>query len=406
MTSGSGSTNLVALMVATAAFTLGEGSIGVLLSPYLAEQGLSQALIGPVVASFSVAALASRPIAGSLYRPWRSHYLVAGGCFLSAAAFLGISVSTSPAVLTALTAVNGVGFAFASTGGLAAIMDLSEDRDAGSTMGWYTGAIGVGHAVAGFLGGVAGDELGLSRAIAALAAIPLLTGVVLAVLLRAVGTAEPLDSDSDLSGTSARPRFFHGALHAGPLVWLGFAVALHINLLSGVLKTYFPLYGLAIGLTLTRIGVLSGLHSSVSSLARFIAPIVLRRAGHRRLTPWMVALGGLAVAALTISPAFTFLLVVWLVIGLSRGILRVSSAALVMESSGRSGRNRGAASGIYLAGLDIGKIVGPIVGGVIVSAWSYEGAFIAAGLGFPLVYLVLSRFLHGRENAMKQPSSA
>lgn len=395
---------MVALMVGATVTALGEGSLGVLLSPHLHAKGLTETSIGLVVAGLSVAALATRFVAGAAYRPSRTRYLMPFGSLLSAIAFLGLAVSSHPLALAGFTALNGIGFSLASTSGLAAIMDARPDADAGSIMGWYTGVNGLGFAVAGFVGGALGDVFGTAHAIALLASVPFVAGVLLAGALRRFGRTAPRAPDraerSLAPARGERRRLLpSGFADAGPVLWLAFAVALHINLIGGMLTTYFPLYGLAIGLSLTQIGALKGLHSSASSGVRFVAVLVLRHVDYRRLTTWLVVLGGLGVAALALSPAFIVLAVAWITIGLTRGLLRTSSAAMVMESTGSAGTGRGAASGLYLAGLDLGKILGPLAGGVAVGLWNYQVAFLAAGFGFPLVYLALAARVRRHQHA-------
>jgi len=390
---------LKVLFAATIVFTLGDGSMQILIAPYLEQRGLEQVVIGQVVSAYSVAALGFRFIAGFLYRPHRTVWLVPGGCALQALAFLLVVRTGDPVLLTLLVGLNGVGYALASTGGLAAIMDVTDGRNAGSVMGWYTGCMGVGYALAGFVGGWLGDQLGLVSALTVLAAVPLVAGGSLGAGLRRVVN---LNTSSSGSPVPAPPRFLAGFRHAGPMVWLGATVALQINLVSGVLTTFFPLYGLAIGLSLTQIGALSGLHSGISSAVRFITPALFRRVQHRTLLPWMVLLSGTGVAAVTASRMLWVLALVWLTIGFSRGFLRVSSAALVTEAARGSGR--GAASGIYLSGLDVGRIIGPVVGGFGVQALGYQTTFVITGMVVPLVYFALSGLIARGSKAKARPA--
>lgn len=374
----------------------------VLIAPYLEGQGLSQGVIGRIVATYSVTALLFRFVTGSVYRPERTVWLVPVGCVLEAVAFVLVARSSDPLVLTVLIGVNGAGFALASTGGLAAIMDVTDGRNAGSVMGWYTGFIGAGYALAGFVGGWLGDRLGLASALTVLAVVPLVAGTALGTGLRRVPHAGPATGGlEDVDGLSGRWQPLAGFRHAGPVVWLAVVVALQINLVSGVLGTFFPLYGLAIGLSLTQVGALTGMHSAVSSAVRFLTPPLFRRVSHRAVLPWMAVLGGLAVAALTISTAVWVLAIAWAGVGLSRGLLRVSSAALVTEATGSAGR--GAASGLYLAGLDVGKIIGPVLGGLGVEALGYEPTFLITGAVVPAVYFALRAVI---SRGARQPQGA
>ncbi|MPZ21878.1 MAG: MFS transporter, partial [Luteitalea sp.] len=176
---------LIALLAATMVFTLGDGSVQVLLSPHLQAQGAADAVIGPIIAGYSAAALCFRFVTGAVYSADRIRWLVAGGCVLQSAAFVAIANAADPLLLGMLAAVNGIGFAVASTGGLAALMELRQGANAGVVMAWYTGCIGIGYAAAGFAGGLAGDLLGLSGAITALGVIPLLAALGFAGALRA-----------------------------------------------------------------------------------------------------------------------------------------------------------------------------------------------------------------------------
>jgi MFS family permease len=384
------------LFGATVLFTLGDGSMQLLAAPHLAAQGIPAATIGPMVAGYSVAALIFRFVLASVYSSSRAVFLVPLGCLLQTAAFVGIAVNTDPLILTGLVALNGAGFALASTGGLAAMMDLVDGTNAGPIMGWYTGSIGAGYSMAAFLGGWLGDALGTSQALLAVAVIPSMAGVALAGALRQVSHAsQGFPSEAGHSPTR-RTGLLTAVRTASPIVWLATAIALYINLTSGVLMTYFPLYGLEIGISLATIGVLVGLHSAVSSFARFATPPLFRRVHHRRTVGPMVILSGLGVAGVTASPRFGVLLVAFLAIGLARGMLRVASAALATEGSGST--TRGAASGLYLSGLDVGKIVGPSVGGLGVATLGYVPTFLVAAIVFPLIFLGLTTAVTRREH--------
>ncbi|HET9672372.1 MAG TPA: MFS transporter, partial [Actinomycetota bacterium] len=82
-------------------------------------------------------------------------------------------------------------------------------------------------------------------------------------------------------------------------------------------------------------------------------------------------------------------------VGLARGVLRVASGALVMEAAGPSSRDRGRASGIYLAGLDLGNAVGPLLGGAVADAAGVRASFPVLGLAPAAVFLALAVVFRG-----------
>lgn len=393
---------LIVLLITSMMFTLGDGSVQILLSPHLQAHGLTDAVIGPVVAAYSVTALVFRFVAGSAYRAHRVRRLVAGGCVLQSLAFFGIANASHPIVFAVLVGVNGIGFAVASTGGLAAVMEMRKGGNAGAIMGWYTGCIGLGYSAASFTGGFIGDLLGLQTAITVLGGVPLVAAIGFGIALRGAGAASDVNPGARETDQRVRPSprtLLRNVRAVGPMVFLAFLCGLHINLLSGVLITYFPLYGLAIGLSLTQIGILTGLHSLIGGGVRFLAPLIFKVVSYRAVLPWMVGLGSLATAALVGSPVYWFLAAAWSAIGLSRGILRVSSSALVMDFGSQTERQRGVASGVYMSGLDIGRIVGPVLGGVVSQAYGYAATFLFAGLGVPLIYFGVSFWLRLRRSS-------
>ena len=165
------------LYIASGILTVGEGSLLVLISPYLDSRGVQAGVIGLVLSSYGVASFICRIPAGAAYRSSRGPWLVAGGCLVMAAAFFLIPTSGNPFIVGGLVALDGMGFAVATTGAMAALMERRPPGSgAGSIMGWYTGSIGAGYAVAGFVAGGLADRIGIERAIAVMALVPLLAG--------------------------------------------------------------------------------------------------------------------------------------------------------------------------------------------------------------------------------------
>src|SRR4051794_19620678 len=375
---------LLPLYAASAVLTLGEGAFQLLTPPYMQERGVSPLVIGSAVSAYGLVSLVARLPAGAVYRSHRAWWLIAGGTVLSSVAFALLTRTATPALLVLLVALDGAGFAIASTANMAALMERRPDgANAGSIMGWYTGSLGAGYALAGFVGGGLGDALGTSTAILVLALVPLAAGALLSLVVRATAPGRVAEAGDRVAWW----RGFHGL---PALIWLAFFVTLYINLVSGVVLTFFPIYGLAIGLTLTQIGFLQGIHGAAASVVRFLSGIVFRVVSYARTLPPMVALSGISVAAIAGVKLVVILAVAFAALGLTRGLLRVASAALVMDGAGETDARRGAASGVYLAGLDLGKIVGPLVGGVGADVVGLRATFLAGSLAFPLVYFRLA----------------
>lgn len=378
------------LYAASAVLTLGEGAVAVLVPPYLDARGIGAGVIGAILAVYGVAALLARLPAAAWYRARRATALVSGGCLLMALSFLLLPLTSTPVGVALLVGLDGIGFAIATTAALAALMDRRHpDTNAGSIMGWYTGSLGLGYAAAGFVAGGVAEATNVSTAILVLAAVPAVAALLLAVALRA---APPLAAAAATIEPPSGTRRRLGALRsAPPTVWLAFLVCLHVSLVHGVLSAFFPLYGLDIGLTIGQIGAMLGVHGLAAAGIRFLAGPLFRLLPYRAALPSMILLNSGAVASMALTSVYPVLLASWGVVGLSRGVLRVASGALVLDEAGSTDAQRGAASGIYLAGLDVGKVAGPVVGGVFAELIGFRGAFLAVSVAFPIAYFLLAR---------------
>jgi MFS family permease len=110
----------------------------------------------------------------------------------------------------------------------------------------------------------------------------------------------------------------------------------------------------------------------------------------------MAALGGLRL--------FVALVIAWATIGFARGILRVASGALVLDEAAATGSQRGGASAIYLAGLDLGKVIGPLIGGLGAEVAGLPATFVGLGVAFPIVYLGLASLVSRRRTRAASPA--
>lgn len=376
--------------------TLGEGSIQVVLGPYLDLRGLSEGLIGTVTMTYGIAALAARLGSGALYRSRRAPWLVAGGCVSMAVAFALMTTTASPVLIAVLIGIDGAGFGVATTAGLAAVLErYPRDANAGSVMGWYTGATGAGYAIAGFAGGPLADALGIVPAILVISAAPAVAGLLLLGILRRTAPVE------DVAPRELSP--FAAFRAVQPTVWLAFAVAFYVALVNGGLLTFFPIHALSIGLTLTAVGSLFGLHGTAATIVRFFSGPLFRVVDYRRSLPWMVGVNVAAVVSLSFTGRWWLLAVVWCTIGMTRGVLRVASSALVMdETAGAGDQARGAASTVYLAGLDVGKIIGPVAAGTTAELLGLRPMFAVIGLAFGAIYVATALAVRRHRRSAQQ----
>jgi hypothetical protein len=236
----------------------------------------------------------------------------------------------------------------------------------------------------------------------ALATIPVIAAILISLRLPHHDVAlEPATSptvddgqDEDLSAPG-RFRWIRGGVASAnrvirglpAAVWAAAIVAVYLNVMNGLLQSFFPLLGIAAGMTLAQVGTLSTIRVGVSSVARFGAgalfavikpkylhwPLLTASAFTVMILPWTVASYLLTIPFLALN-------------GVSRGLLRVTTGAAAMDAL--RGQQAGAAAAVMTAGLDVGKMIGPLLGGIVAGAFGLEVMFVVVPLAFFALYTV------------------
>jgi MFS family permease len=369
-------------------FVAGGSALSVVLPVYLSRDAhLGPASIGVIIGAFAVASLAARLPAGLTYsvRRGAAFLLLGGAC--SAVAFALIPFTTSALALGALSALNGVGWSVATTAQLALLVARRPGGvSTAEAMGWFSGATALGNVAAGVMGGGIADLIGLRSSFYVLAATPLLGALLMA---RAASSAPGFEE----AAAESRPRApILRSITGLPLaVWVGVLVMFFINGLNAVTNTFHPVIALAAGLSLTQIGALSSVRSWASSSSRFGSGPVFSRFDPAALTLPLVVAGCLATSAIpSVIDSFLLQIPLFLVAGVSRGLLRVTGSADAFEGVGEDERRHGVTAALLYGGLDLGKIAGPVIGGVVAGAFGIATMFRVVPLGFLALYLVLA----------------
>lgn len=371
---------LMALMTTT------EGTAQLLLPPYLDAYGYALPVIGALVSLLSVTRLASRLPVGAAYGARRAKRMAVAACLGLSLATGGFALADGQLVpVIALTLAHGFAFGSLGTLLLAAIIDMTGGHRAGSIMAWYTAALSTGYSVGAFAGGAIGDAYGLGAAFLIASALPLIGILVVLGLPEFHG---PPAVEGDVAPGGLRGLLI-GVRQLDPRVWLAFVIVLYVNLISDAVDAFFPLFGLAIGLTLAEVGILKGLKSAAATVIRFASLALFRWVRPAAANVWGVVVMAAATVALPFVSAFGAFVGIFIVLGLCRGLLRVTTAASVAELR-REGRGVGLASGVYNSGLDIGAIIGPTVGGVVANAVGIPLMFQLMALASLVVYFAVA----------------
>ena len=358
--------------------------MNLLYAPYLDSYGYALPTIGSLSALFAVFRLLSRVPSGAAYKPATARRQLTFWLIVFTISTSGFAVAGgSLPLVIALTLVHGYAFGALGTINLAVTIDLTGGRRAGATMGWYTAAISTGYAVGAFVGGEMADRFSIAAALAVLGALPALATILVLRLPDIDAPPHEVPRGAGLRGLLV------AHARVDPRVWLAFVIVLYINIVSDAIDTFFPLYALAIGLPLAASGLLKGLKSGSATFIRFISGGVFRFIDHRTVNVWGIVLMSISTFLLPVFPALAPLIVLFAVNGVCRGLLRVTSAATVAEVRAE-GQDVGIASAVYNAGLDVGAIMGPAIGGVVADRVGLGAMFQLVAVSSFALYIAVS----------------
>lgn len=404
-------------------FDAAAGALRFLLPLALAERGLGPAGIGIVVAVFALVSLVSRGVAAGVFRYRRAQRLILIAGVFSSLAFLLLPLADGVAMYSVLMALDGFGWAIVTTSLLAIVITHTPAQlPSTSAMGYWVGLQGAALAVGAFAAGIAGQVAGVWPAMVLFAIVPAAAGLLISMRLPPPGTvlleeheareAANVTSDSatELQAALADelvPDFGSSSLSARGLervrgvmaaardlpasVWSASVVAAYLNVMNGILQSFFPLLGVASGLSLAQVGTLSATRTAVSSVARFGAGWFFARVDARRVHMPLVTMSALSVVLLPLTAAsFVLTLPLMAFSGISRGLLRVTTGAAAMDAL--AGRRAAPAAAVMTAGLDVGKIVGPLIGGLVAAVFGLEAMFFIVPLAFLVAAVAVSAF--------------
>lgn len=278
------------------------------------------------------------------------------------------------------------GFATAILGPVAAaaIADTFE-KGRGERMAWYSSATMIGRFLAPFIGGllIFGNDFrwvyladGVAGVLALLAAIRL-----------------PLATNTSKSAWQSfkqqRGKYGQEILfvfrHPGILATSSIEAVQYFAF--GSLETFLPVYlNEKLGYSAWEIGVLFTIQILSATLIKPIMGRLSDRYGRVIMISAGLLLGGATTATLILSSNYFVIALLIAIFGLGLATVTASTSALVADLSRAQGR--GTALGILSSIMDIGHSTGPMVTGMLITAYSYQTTFGIIGAGLVVVSLI------------------
>lgn len=379
------------------AITVQNNASWLLISPYLQHLHFPVAAIGSLIALSPVLSLVSRIPAGIAYKQGRARTLIALAVIVMGLCSFLYSFADNSLTFALVHGINGFAYGAATTVYMAYFVDsLPADENRSHAMGYYVGSLAVGYSTGNFLAGYLADEFGYGVAFSVAA---LLSLVALAFIWALGGSPVP-ETARRTKPPPARLRFSDSFKAIfDPSMAEVLVVALFLNILNQLIGVFLPLYGLAIGLTLTQLGVIRGTYTLCNAVTRPLSGLVVTRFGHRRLSHIGLGLQSALMILVPFCSNFATVLAVSTGSGFMRAVAVVSNAIGLVEDVDETTVQRGVASGIYNAAGDLGNIIGPSAGGIIAAFTGIGGLFVFAPLASTTIFFFALWRLRLRQRA-------
>lgn len=353
------------LCLPVVAMTAQQTAAALVIPPFLDDLKYPVSAIGSLISLGPILALAARLPSGLTYRQNRARTLmVAALLLLTVSTFLyNFAVKTLHFAL--VHALNGFAYGAATTFYLAFYVDaLPPDEDRHHAMGYYSGCLAIGYSAGGFVAGYIADQLGYEATFQ----FASLLGLLCLVMLFFLRQPYPTKASREVHMEDSTPTLLRSLKSIlDPKIAMIMVVALFLNMLHHMGNVFLPLYALAVGLTLTDVGIIKGLYALCNAITRPLSGTVTKRLSHQFLSRAGLPLQS---AFMTLVPFFHGLgplLVLFVLMGSIRAVVLVANTISMVEDTDESLVSRGVASGIFNAAGDLGNILGPNVGGIIAS---------------------------------------
>jgi len=390
------------LLVPIVAVTIQSNSASTVIPPYLDHMRIPVVLIGTLISLSPIFALAARLPVGMFYNRERARMLVSAAVLAMGVTNFFYSFADGRSSFAVVHCLNGFAYSAVTTLYMAFYVDsLAPDENRNHAMGYYVGTLALGYSTGNFFGGLIADHWGFSWTFQLGALLSLVSVALLWTLHGPSGAHDAVSKGKERARLTAREAF--SALLQPELATV-VLVALFLNLLHQMGGVFISLYGLAVGMTLTQIGIMRAAFAGCNAITRPISGHVVNKFGHRGLSYFGLPLQALILMLVPLFTGFGTIVVVYVASGLMRAVVLVANAVGLVQDVPESKVRRGLASGVYNAAGDLGNILGPSIGGFIAQATGVASVFVVGTIGsmglFFLGVLLLRRIGLKRETQL------
>jgi DHA1 family multidrug resistance protein-like MFS transporter len=342
---------------------------------------------GFAAASFAVAVGVMSPIWGTLADRYGYRLMIQRAFFGAGAALGAIYFVETPEQMIVLRILHG-----ALTGvftGIATMVSLTTPQHhLGTVLGLMQSALFLGIALGPLIGGAFADAFGLRAGFAATGIILMVTGVLVAFVVR-----EPKRADADDPAAAGSPQTDEDRRRVRQQIFLVIGLMAIIRLANVAPNPILPLFVQQLADSQERLATTVGLMLAATGIASTLSAIVVGRLADR--LGRRAALLGCCVLAALLCPLHALVGTVWQLIalrtvfGLAQGGMATALQALLVDVTPPA--RRGAAFGLITTASSVGNGAGPVGGSSVAAAFGVQAVFLAMTPLYAIAAWVLTR---------------
>lgn len=359
----------VADFIARSAYQMGKTP---LLPFYASTLGASDAFLGFIVSVSTLTGMISKPLVGLLSDRWgRRSWLIVGTIIFTGMPFLYRFVET-PEQLLILRVIHGLATAIYGPVTLAYVAGLSPSNRA-ERLGWFAIARNGGYVVGPIAAGwmlLSTNPIGVFTIIGILSSLTFVP-----ILLLPSGTSNLIGKRPNLTGQVLEA--IVSVIKTRP-IWLAGLLDTLFSLVLYAAKAFVPLYALSIGVNIVIAGAFFSLQETIHIFANPVLGRLSDRLGHLSSAGIGMGLLGMALLLLTIVNEWAIFLAPAVLIGLGQAFVFPSTTALASSSIDQT--HLGTAMGMVGSLRNAGKVVGPVIAGIIIHWLDFEFTFRLLGI--------------------------
>jgi len=375
------------LLVPMVGVSIQANSASTLIPPYLDDMRIPVAAIGTLISLGPILALTSRLPVGMVYHQKHARTLLSMTMLAMGVTNYLYSLAANSLLFAVVHAANGFAYGAVTTLYMAFFVDsLDADENRNHAIGYYVGSLAMGYSTGNFFGGLIADYWGYAATFQLSALLSLVAVGLLWLVHQGHGGTGA--SKAKVKEATKLPRRESLKALLEPELATVVIVALFLNLLHQMGGVFISLYGIAVGMSLTQIGIIRAAYAGCNAVTRPISGHVVNKFGHRGLSYFGLPLQSFILMLVPLFTGFGAILFVYVASGFLRAVVIVANAVGLVQDVPETRVRRGLASGVYNAAGDLGNILGPFIGGIIAHASGIASVFVVGSLGSTALFLI------------------